>query len=931
MTLPFSDRVTSTYTTDGVLKEFNFDFRVFFNVDSGSYGLEVRRIIEGGYEVISPSLYTVIPNEGMISGKIVFALAPESGQEIYISGKTPTVQQLNLTNYGRYNAEALETNFDFIVAICQEFISKIDEETRQRINADDVLKNNLNAMFESLATDIDARFNGKWTEIADYLNRTLPMFFCIMRKEIDAYAQTGLIDVINSELNNRGLSELIDEYINSLDGSFLTNTKYFSGAFEFDPDFIASGGKYPLNSKLKLTNGDVVQSLIPNNTNNPNLDMTGWENQKEKQKLKNSEFVTVQDFMLMKDIEDCKQPIPQYDHSYAILAFFAYIQNNKVVKAEVSGNFNLSQPLVLTNPATDAINFNAKIFAIGSGSDSVTFNQCNHVRPSGKFMVTTEATLFSGKKWNRGVVFQSSSAMQCSWYLRASGFKHWNIDLGDAGNNNSISLGTVRTQYGGSGTSQRSLTGVTQVNTTVSTFTYTQDLDNENYRNAGFIVAGGIYYPVISHDVATKTIVSTLLPSVFTTVQVVGFHVSRSFTARTDNPTSATPTQRSNITLNQGVDLPPQFERSDYVVIDDEPYRIFGYNPTTLELSIYPRIKDYSKTSGLVHFSFGGGVRLNGSDTNLVSIGKLSLTGNAIGVSNNNFYCTSIENAGTEFNIIGIGMGVSTTGVTKNNSSRNCYFEGNIFNVVDASADTGVNVIENPIAWDFNKFKRLVPLGSTASPVTIYSKTGVVVVEDGVTYRRQLGFYDGTNSATTVLSLGVQGIQNVRGSTNTVVLADDKSKRNLYGYTDIFFNVTGIRNNGTSDGATITIRSQDGYTINGIAGDFVMYGARNALLVHAKLVSGSNWQVSVFKASYLPVLKTLTIPAIATGSSYSVITPLTNAQMGDIVKISASVDLQGMVLSANVSSIGNIRIVIQNLTGAAINLGSVNFECSLER
>lgn len=277
MTLPFSDRVTSTYTTDGVLKEFNFDFRVFFNVDSGSYGLEVRRIIEGGYEVISPSLYTVIPNEGMISGKIVFSLAPESGQEIYISGKTPTVQQLNLTNYGRYNAEALETNFDFIVAICQEFISKIDEETRQRINADEVLKNNLNAIFESLATDIDARFNGKWTEIADYLNRTLPMFFCIMRKEINAYAQTGLIDVINSELDKRGLSELIDEYINSLDDSFLSNTKYFSGAFEFDPDFVASGGKYPLNAQLRLTNGAIVKSTVPNNTANPNVDMTGWE------------------------------------------------------------------------------------------------------------------------------------------------------------------------------------------------------------------------------------------------------------------------------------------------------------------------------------------------------------------------------------------------------------------------------------------------------------------------------------------------------------------------------------------------------------------------------------------------------------------------------------------------------------------------------
>lgn len=44
----------------------------------------------------------------------------------------------------------------------------------------------------------------------------------------------------------------------------------------FDPDYSAEIGGYPLNAILMLDNGALVQSEIPNNTNNPNSDMTGW-------------------------------------------------------------------------------------------------------------------------------------------------------------------------------------------------------------------------------------------------------------------------------------------------------------------------------------------------------------------------------------------------------------------------------------------------------------------------------------------------------------------------------------------------------------------------------------------------------------------------------------------------------------------------------
>lgn len=45
----------------------------------------------------------------------------------------------------------------------------------------------------------------------------------------------------------------------------------------YDPAYVLGGASYPINSRLTLANGDVVISTIPNNINNPDVDMTGWE------------------------------------------------------------------------------------------------------------------------------------------------------------------------------------------------------------------------------------------------------------------------------------------------------------------------------------------------------------------------------------------------------------------------------------------------------------------------------------------------------------------------------------------------------------------------------------------------------------------------------------------------------------------------------
>ena len=48
------------------------------------------------------------------------------------------------------------------------------------------------------------------------------------------------------------------------------------GGYGFDAAYATSIGGYPLNARLRLTNGDIVKSTIDGNVTDPNFDMTGW-------------------------------------------------------------------------------------------------------------------------------------------------------------------------------------------------------------------------------------------------------------------------------------------------------------------------------------------------------------------------------------------------------------------------------------------------------------------------------------------------------------------------------------------------------------------------------------------------------------------------------------------------------------------------------
>lgn len=362
MTLPTSTRVTDPYETDGVQRDFEFDFPAFYNPDTGHYGIEVRRLTALDYEVIDKSLYDIFLTDENKSGFVRFHAAPMAGDDIYIAGDTTRSQQLNLINYGRYHAESVEKGFDLVVALIQEFVSKVDEETRQRILADQALRDFLLIKFNQFTAEVTTKIDKHIGDINGFMSSLIPMFVCIMRKEIANYAETGMMQVINDFMDNE-IEPLIAEKVNS----YLEQTD-FAGAVnqviapiaEYVPLPFESQKAYKVNQRVTLSNGDIVKSTVDGNTVDPNVDMTGWSNPGKR-------VLNLDDFKTGANTDA--------DAFYAMLT---YAKSKGIKSLNITRDITLNRKITMTQDATlwlNSINIDFhghKVNWTGVGADSLS-------------------------------------------------------------------------------------------------------------------------------------------------------------------------------------------------------------------------------------------------------------------------------------------------------------------------------------------------------------------------------------------------------------------------------------------------------------------------------------------------------------------------------------------------------------------------------
>lgn len=84
----------------------------------------------------------------------------------------------------------------------------------------------------------------------------------------------GVRQLETNEYATGGLNGNMNEQAKSLAGQNMYSRLY--AGLPFDPAFTAQVGGFPIGGRAVLENGDIVESITPNNTTNPNVDMAGW-------------------------------------------------------------------------------------------------------------------------------------------------------------------------------------------------------------------------------------------------------------------------------------------------------------------------------------------------------------------------------------------------------------------------------------------------------------------------------------------------------------------------------------------------------------------------------------------------------------------------------------------------------------------------------
>lgn len=87
-------------------------------------------------------------------------------------------------------------------------------------------------------------------------------------------------------------------------------------------------------------------------------------------------------------------------------------------------------------------------------------------------------------------------------------------------------------------------------------------------------------------------------------------------------------------------------------------------------------------------------------------------------------------------------------------------------------------------------------------------------------------------------------------------------------------------------------------------------------------LTGTQIGIHSFAVGQAKVSATWDPGSVAAGASISTTVTVSGAALGDFVLTSFSLDLQGMDIGGYVSATNTVTVILSNLTGAAIDLGS---------
>ena len=186
--------------------------------------------------------------------------------------------------------------------------------------------------------------------------------------------QIGLGSVDNTSDINKPLSTATKTYIDTT----ITNSNK-----GYNLDYFVVGKAYPLHSEIMLTNGVVVKSTVPNNTNNPNENLNGWVMLNSASLISTSDGRTQQqinDFLLSKskdnvNLDDFKTETNTDTDAYRLA--FQYCLDNNISTLHVTRDTTLSERQYCYQSGLTVDFHDNVVTYTGQGQDNLRFSAFN--------------------------------------------------------------------------------------------------------------------------------------------------------------------------------------------------------------------------------------------------------------------------------------------------------------------------------------------------------------------------------------------------------------------------------------------------------------------------------------------------------------------------------------------------------------------------
>lgn len=629
---------------------------------------------------------------------------------------------------------------------------------------------------------------------------------------------------------------------------------------------------YALNERVMLDNGDIVKSEIPNNTNNPNSDMTGWELSQELltlQKL-NRENVSVWDFFTKSEIASYKANF-KWDAYRPIQAFFDFIATNDVGVAYCSGVFSVSQGLLL-----------------GRGA-------CLTKQVVGSLYLTALNAIDVLLTPNTGGNFTWTGTLSGVGHYTGSAYTYLNktcrlfMTLPKTGLNSRSTFGTVI------GNHFRQGALFVEDNSTLCSF------DQVRAANVG------TGYSNRQYTVAYNGLVNT--------------------------GASGSGGQLSTLTV---ATMPESdIDCQKFVYANGTLHMITASDPVAKTISVYPWILG-APESGTIEYIWGSGVDVYAGNSSCVHFNRIDVANSAIGLSARSLYLPSVNQLCVQGSRLGVVEGQTQISAGAGGSIGNYYTETMLFDLVFVTLWGNYGRLRilssyepkiEKTTWIGSRWTdgRYSSQGNTVE--------GFQYSFRGYNYYCESPYqvYKSAASSNIVaVDLFSKNLWRQVYYKNTIIFplseftAENVMKARMFGLSTGLIHVIGTGVNAAPTSITFPISNTAGFTLNGGTTDLVFtgFGGIAQFVIYIE-VETKNYVVKLIGTQANPSASvTYDPPSIDTLKSVTTTVTLTGVVLGDSVQASFNRYNADIEIVAQVSAVNTVTVKFKNTGDTAVDLAS---------